>query len=177
MFWSISEKGTKTSVCFSKPFPTLLEMQEINFVVSFVGNIRWILFQPCDSGKYRFIYRDSRLPTNMSCHPGGWRLHQQLEVECMACSQGHLEVIPLGGGWVGGRWFVIGWWLVVMNWTYKFIYLVSLLIKWYYKGRSHHWNQLANEQLCATTRWCTKTSFCNTTCGSKWSFIVDFKDV
>ena len=70
-------------------------------------------------------------------HPG-WGGFQQLEVECMACSQGHSEVIPLGGGWG----VVSGWtwcdWLVIGDELNISIHLASLLIKRYYQGGGRH---------------------------------------
>jgi len=86
-------------------------MQEINSVVSFVGNIPLDPIPPNQvtvANQGLFIGIPGCLKT---CHVilvgdwhPGWGGFQQLEVECMACSQGHSEVIPLGGGWGGGKW-------------------------------------------------------------------------
>ena len=67
----------------------------------------------------------------------------------------YLSVVVGGvvSGWTWCDWLVIGDELNIS------IHLASLLIKRYYQGGGRHWKQLANEQLCVTTRWCNKTFF------------------
>lgn len=98
-------------------------------------------------------------------HPG-WGGFQQLEVECMACSQGHSEVIPLGGGWVGGKWLDMVW--LVGDWWW-IEHLNSSCVTTHQAILSRRWSPLkaAGERTIVCNHQVVQQNFfCNTTCGS-----------